>query len=362
MKPSVRSSGDRHSENYQLLESFLATHLSHEDKYMIPGIDQCFVENYLTKLPTNKAVGLDRVCSRILRVVAPVIAPSVTRILNLNIKSGIFPWQWKISRICPVYKKGNGSDKTNYRPIAILAILSKIIERHVYLNFYEYLSSRNLLYNLQSGFRHGFSCETALAQMLDMWYQNIDNGDINGVVFLDLCKAFDLVDHKILLHKLKLDRCCDTTLSWFQSYLCDRSQKVSIQGHLSESTEIICGVPEGSIMGPLLFSIFINDLPLRMDQSSLSMYADDSTLNTNGKPVSEIEVKLNADLDQVSSWCEENGMTMNAEKTKAMLITTRQKRRFLPKTALALFLQGEPLSTVKVPMKQIFLLHYVKNF
>ncbi len=119
---TVRSSGDRHYENYQLLESFLATHLSHEDKYMIPGIDECFVENYLTKLPTNKAVGLDGICSRILRVAAPVIAPSVTRILNFSIKSGIFPSQCKISRICPVYKKGNKSDKTNYRPIAILAI------------------------------------------------------------------------------------------------------------------------------------------------------------------------------------------------------------------------------------------------
>ena len=139
----------------------------------------------------------------------------------------------------------------------------------------------------------------------------------------------------MLLHKLKLYRCCDTTLSWFQSYLCGRSQKVSIRGHLSESNEIICGVPQGSILGPFLFSMFINDLPLRMEHSSLSMYADDSTLNTNGK-------------DQVSSWCEENGMTMNAEKTKAMLITTRQKRRFLPKTALDLFLQGERLSAVNI--------------
>ncbi len=139
-----------------------------------------------------------------------------------------------------------------------------------------------------------------------MWYQNIDNGDINGVVFLDLCKAFDLVDHKISLHKLKLYRCCDKTFSWFQSYLSGRSQKVSIQGHLLESNEIICRVPQGSILGPLLFSIFINDLPIRMEHSSLSMYADDSTLNTNGKSVSEIKIKLNADLDQVSSWCEEN--------------------------------------------------------
>ena len=111
----------------------------------------------------------------------------------------------------------------------------------MYVSFYEYLSSRNLLYNLQSGFRRGFSCEIALGQMLGGWYQNIENGEINGVVFLDLRKAFDLVDHRILLQKLKLYRWCDVALTWFQSYLCGRSQKVSIQGHLSKSNEIICG-------------------------------------------------------------------------------------------------------------------------
>lgn len=342
---SVRSTGENNSENFQLLESFLANHLSHEDKYTIPEIDKNFVENYLMTLPTDKAVGLDGVCSRILRVSATVIAPAVTRILNLSIKSGTFPMQWKIARICPVYNNGSRTDKNNYRPIAILAILSKIIERHVYSSFYEYLNSKKLLYNLQSGFRRGFSCETALAQMLDVWYQNIEHGDINGVVFLDLRKAFDLVDHNILLHKMKLYQCCDTTLSWFQSYLCGRTQKVSIQGHLSESNDIICGVPQGSILGPLLFSIFINDLPLRMEHSSLSMYADDSTLNATGKLVSEIETKLNLDLDNVSSWCNENRMVTNVDKTKAMIITTRQKYRFLDKTDLELFLQGGRLST-----------------
>ena len=124
-----------------------------------------------------------------------------------------------------------------------------------------------------------------MAHIIDIWYQKIEISELNGVVFLDLQKAFDMVDHKVLLHKLKLYQCCESTLSWFKSYLCDRTQRVCIQGYLLESKKMVCGVPQESILGPLLFTVFINDLPLAMEHSLVSMYADDSTISTNGKTI-----------------------------------------------------------------------------
>ena len=129
-------------------------------------------------------------------------------------------------------------------------------------------------------------------------------------------------------------------------YLCDRTQRVCTQGHLSESKKIVCGVPQGSILGPLLFIVFINDLPLAMEYSLVSMYADDSTITTVVKTIPLIEEKLNSDLEHVSNWCHENRMAINFDKRKTMVITTRQNLRTLEKTDLNVFLQGNRLSTV----------------
>ena len=150
----------------------------------------------------------------LLNSAATIIAPSLTKILNLSISSGIFPMQWKISKVCPVQKGGSRTDKSNYRPIAILAVISWIIGRYVYTRFYNSLSTKNVLYKLQSGFRAGFSYETTLAHTVDLWYQNIENGEPNGLVFLDLQKVFDMLDHDVLLHELKLYQCYESTLSW----------------------------------------------------------------------------------------------------------------------------------------------------
>ena len=257
--------------------------------------------------------------------------------------------QWKISKVCPVQKGGSRTDKSNYRPIVILAVISRIIRLHVYTGFCNYLSTKNVLYKLQSGFRTGFSYETALAHRLELWYQNIEKGEPNGLVFLDIQKVFDMLDHEVLLHKLKLYQCYESILSWSISFLCDRIQRVRIQGHLSERKEITCGVPRGSILEPLLFTIFINDLPLAMEHSLVSMHADDSTISTSGKTIPLIEENLNSDLEHVSNWYDENKMAINIDKTMVMLITTRQKLQTFDKsfkTYRDVFLQGNRLSTV----------------
>ena len=247
----------------------------------------------------------------------------------------------------PIHKSGSSQDLGNFRPISILPALSKLIERHIYDSFYLYLVSNNLLYSAQSGFRKSFSCETALAQMIHKWTSAINHGLLNGIIYIDLRKAFDLIDHGILLKKLELYRCTALTVMWFKSYLKDREQCTSFKGILSERATVKSGVPQGSILGPLLFILFINDMPLHTE-GDMDMYADDSTLSTVGKNINELEDTLNHDLQNVDKWCKNNRMLINVQKTKAMIMTTWQKRLALnERREMNVFLNNEKIQSVE---------------
>jgi retron-type reverse transcriptase len=276
----------------------------------------------LLSLEDGKAVGLDGISPKLLRMGAPAIAAPLTSILNLSISTGIFPEEWKVARVVPIHKKGSLQDRGNFRPVSILCTLSKLLERHIHIAFYDFLKQFNLLHLAQSGFRNLFSCETALLNIVNKWTTAIDNDYMNGVILLDLRKAFDLIDHDLLLHKLKLYKCSNNTIKWFSSYLKGRSQCTVFKGKLSDKLPINTGVPQGSILGPLLFILFINDLPMVLEASDADMYADDSTLTAQAQSVPELEQKLTVDADIVSEWCADNHMAANATKTKVMLITT----------------------------------------
>ena len=171
------------------------------------------------------------------------------------------------------------------------------------------IKSDNLLFTAQSGFRPGHSCETALLRMMDMWTAAMDRGEVNGVIMLDLRKAFDLISHECLLEKLRIYQCDDNSSKWFRSYLTGRTQQTAIKGHLSETAVITAGIPQGSILGPLLFILYMNDLPLHID-NNIDMFADDSTLYTSGHSVDEIQRSLQNNLNAVTTWCEDNRMVL----------------------------------------------------
>ena len=207
--------------NLRKLEAFISTKLPEGNIFNIPYITEDFVYKFLTSLNNNKATGIDNISSKIAKLSAPVITKQLTNICNHSILNSCFPSIWKKARVTPLHNRSSTDDPENYRPISILPILSKVLEKHVHNSLYEFFLVNNLLSPRQSGFRTKLSCETALTEMTDDWLSVMYNNEYCGVLFLDLCKAFDLVDHNILLRKLKLYHLGEQSLFWFQSYLSD---------------------------------------------------------------------------------------------------------------------------------------------
>ena len=312
--------------NHDKLRDYCNERIPEDVSFDIPFITTDKVLKYLKDLDVKKSTGTDEIGPRLLKLASPFIAESLAFICNLSIRRGSFPDKWKEAKVKPLHKGGPTNDLNNFRPISILPVLSKLFEKHVHESLLAFLEQYKLLYSTQSGFRPKHSCETALLYMVDKWLKALDRGELVGVVLVDFRKAFDLVDHEILLKKLELYKLNHTCLNWFRSYLSDRTQKVSFKNMMSAKKSIIHGVPQGSILGPLLFLLFINDLPLHTN-ALIDLYADDATVYEISRSKEEIERKLQKAVLEIASWCRKNGMVINIDKTKAMLITTRQRRR-----------------------------------
>ena len=192
------------------------------------SIDEGTVHKYLRSLKTKKAIGLDHICARLLKDSANVTIPCLTRLFNKSLFASKFPTVWKKGKVVPIFKSGNRSDKSNYRPITILPVLSKVFEKAVHSQLYNYIQTNNLLSANQFGFRPGRSTDVALTQLTENILDRLDNGLVTGAVFLDLKKAFDTVNHELSLSKLKSVGLDTTAAEWFESYLCNREQVVSV--------------------------------------------------------------------------------------------------------------------------------------
>ena len=337
----------------KLAKNVKEANVSFED-YLSPT-EKCFqlqqtnrqqVLSLLSKLAKSKATGLDNISARLLRECLDLIASSLSTIFNQSIVSGIFPSEWKNARVIPLYKNaGKRSDLSNYRPISIIPIIAKVFERIVYNQFYAYLNSNNLITGCQSGFRSMHSTVTALLEATDSWSLNIDKGCVNAVVFLDLKKAFDTVDHNILLSKLTFFGLQGPTLHWFASYLENRSQVCHINGLNSSPAFLKCGVPQGTILGPLLFLLYINDLPNCLSHSQPRMYADDTSITFVSNDLGAINLHMNEDLGRINSWLTANKLTLNMTKTEFLLIGSRQRLASLQGSP-RLAIDGTPVNPV----------------
>ena len=240
----------------------------------------------MNKIKTSHGYGLDEISSFFLKIAMPVLAEPLSQLFNLSLSAGVFPDQWKIARIAPIYKEGHSDIRSNYRPISVLPVISKLFEKLVNDQYYNFLVSNHLMYSHQSSFRRLHSVLTCLLKCTNDWYLNTENGKYTSVTFIDLKKAFDTVNHEILAKKLQIYGIRGKELLWFKSYLSHRKQCCKVNGKLSDFGDVTCGVPQGSCLGPLLFIIYINDLPLSIKHSQVNMYADDTSLSFSSKKYS----------------------------------------------------------------------------
>ena len=277
----------------------------------------------LGKFKTSMGFGTDCIANHFLKIGLPVISDSLCDIFNLSIATGVFPDSWKVARVAPIFKSGQTDDQSNYRPISVLPVLSRIFEKLIFNQLYKYLDTNKHLFPKQSGFRHLYSVVTSLLSCTNDWYKNMDTGKYTALVFIDLKKAFDTVDHDILLKKMQKYGVSGIGLTWFKSYLQDRRQLCKVNGVSSRIEEIHCGVPQGSCLGPLLFIVYTNDLPFCLEGCQVTMYADDTSISFAAKSVNDLNMTLNRELDSLRKWLQGNKLSLNVLKTQAMVIGSR---------------------------------------
>ena len=294
-------------------------------EFNIQNVSVTKVYKLLSTIKTSKSAGHDRISGKLLRDAAEAIAPTLTAIFNASINTGIFPDDFKIAIISPIHKSGSKTNCDNYRPISVLSTVAKIFERLITEQLETYLESNSILVEQQAGFRKKHSTQTSLLNITNQWLMNMDKGCLNGVIFLDLKKAFDCVDHDVLVKKMYYYGVRGLALKLFQSYLTNRTQICKVNQTMSNTRIVKCGIPQGSNLGPLLFLLYINDLPNCLTSSSTSMFADDTNISTQGTTEYEIQERLNADLENVHQWLVANKLTLNKQKTEYMIIGSRQR-------------------------------------
>ncbi|CAH1252651.1 Hypp973 [Branchiostoma lanceolatum] len=296
--------------------------------FSFESVDESTVLNELQRLKTKKATGLDKIPSKLLKDSAPVIVKPLTHIFNLSLATGQVPTDWKEAQISPIHKSGNRANVANYRPVSVLSVMSKVMEKLVGNQVTRFLTRHDLLTTHQSGFRRHHSTATAVQKIVEDIKSAFNCSKVTVALFLDLRKAFDTVNHDILLGKLKKLGFDNDVTNWFESYLADRFQTTHLQGQYSSKSRVNCGVPQGSVLGPLLFCLYVNDLPNVIRNCSIQMYADDTVLYFSASTVKDCEEAVSSDVRRVVDWLNENKLLLHPDKTKSMLFGLPQKLRY----------------------------------
>ena len=296
------------------------------DSIFLQPIIYTEIEDIISSLQNGKSTGPFSIPIKVLKLLNPYISKQLAHIFNQSICSGIFPDRLKYAKVIPIHKKGPPTNPSNYRPISLLSVFSKILEKLMYKRLYAYLEKLNFFYPLQFGFREKHSTGHALISMTEEIRNTIDNGNYGCGVFIDLKKAFDTVNHSILLKKLEHYGIRGVALDWFCSYLSNRKQYVSVNGHISETLQIRCGVPQGSVLGPLLFLIYINDLPSVSKCLTFYLFADDTNIYFEASDLFTLQKVVNRELRHVKKWLDANKLALNVDKTNFVIFHSHAKK------------------------------------
>ena len=267
----------------------------------------------------TKSTGPQSIPIKLLKIIPDLIIIPLCKIISNSFTSGVFPESLKISKVIPIHKDGSTQILDNYRPISLLSVFDKIIEKLMHIRLYSFLTDHNILFQNQFGFRKNNSTTYALIQITEMIKESIDNHKYGCGIFIDLRKAFDTVNHNILLTKLEHYGIRGTALNWFKSYLSNRKQYVFLNGESSKLKDVTCGVPQGSVLGPLLFLLYINDLPNISKVFNFYLFADDTNIYCEANTLEELEFIINKELKELRTWLIVNRLSLNINKTNFVI-------------------------------------------
>ena len=293
--------------------------------YFTP-VTQDEIENEIMLTPANKSYGLYSCPINLLKLSKHLVSAPLALIFNTSIETGIFPSKLKTSKITPIYKADDETDPNNYRPISILSVFNRIFEKLMYKRLISFIECNNILSKSQYGFRTGHSTIHAILDIVNTIQENMDRKQYSCAVFIDLKKAFDSVNHSILIKKLEYYGIRGRINDWFKSYLMGRTQTTEIDGFISPKEINPFGVPQGSVIGPLLFLLYINDISNISSILNFFLFADDTTLLFAHKSLKTLEQTMNNELGKLNNWLIANKLTLNIKKSNFVIFRPYQKK------------------------------------
>ena len=288
------------------------------NKFVFEKVTTDKVEKIINNINIKKATGADGIPAKIIKCSKSIIAPQITSILNMSIDQNVFPDKLKKAQVTPLYKKNDPLLKTNYRPVSVLCIFSKIFEKILEQQLSDFFE--NIFNPYLCAFRRDHGCQTTLLRLLEDWRNALENNQYVAAVLMDLSKAFDCLPHDILLDKLSAYGMSTDSVSLLESYLSSRKQQIKINGILSSWSDIQKGVPQGSILGPLLFNVFINDIFYFVKKGTLYNYADDNTLSYGHPDFNVLTSVLESESNVLINWFKVNKMQANPDKFQVLAV------------------------------------------
>jgi len=304
-------------------------------KFEILPMDCVDTQNLLRRIKSNTATGCDNIPAFLIKKLASFLAPNVTSIYNSSIQNSIYPSIWKKANVAAIYKnKGSKTEASNYRPISVLPVLGRTLEKAICTQLQLFCDQNNIIPNQQFGFRKNSSCEQALLAATDCWYRDLSDGKLVGALLVDLSKAFDSISHPQLLQDLEDIGCDQAAYDWFASFLTSRQQRVKSGPNYSNWVPVGKGVPQGSPLSPLLFNIVVRHLP-KVADSDVFQFADDLTNSVADTNFEGLTTKLQSTYSKVKSFCEERMLKINLDKTQLIVFKPASKK-FPPNFQLTL--------------------------